>query len=139
MKKSLFWSITAKGFQALAAVSLVSVLVLSLMSTPAHGQLNVAIGTQLNQAAGPAYSTGSGKDLPSIIGNYIKVFLGFLGVIAIVLIIYAGFLWMTAGGNDDKVGEAKTIIKNAVVGLIIITLAYAITTFILGSILNAAK
>jgi hypothetical protein len=59
--------------------------------------------------------------------------LGLLGLIAVVLIIYGGFIWLTAGGNEDKVGQAKRIISAAVVGLIIVLLAWAIVTFVVST------
>lgn len=87
--------------------------------------------TQVAEAAG--FFSG---DLYEIIGRFIKFFLGFLGVIALLLTLYAGYLWMTAGGDDGKVDEAKTILRNAVIGLLIIMSAYAIVTFIFDGILG---
>ncbi len=66
-----------------------------------------------------------------IIGRIIQVALSFLGVIALILIMYAGFLWMTSNGDEDKISKAKQILKNAVIGLVIILSSWAITTFIL--------
>lgn len=66
-----------------------------------------------------------------IIGNIIRIFLSLLGIILVVLILYAGFLWMTAAGNPDQVQKAKDIIKRAIVGLIIIVSAFAIVSFII--------
>ncbi len=70
-------------------------------------------------------------DLLTIIGRIISAFLGILGVICLILFIYAGAIWMTAGGDDKKVDKAKKILINAVVGLVITLSAYAISTFIL--------
>ncbi len=64
------------------------------------------------------------------LGGFIKILLSFLGIIFLILIIYGGFLWMTAAGNNDKVEKAKNIIVNSVVGLVIVMLAYAITWFV---------
>ncbi|BFD25345.1 MAG: pilin [Candidatus Parcubacteria bacterium] len=55
----------------------------------------------------------------------------FLGIIAVGIILIAGFKWMTAGGSDDKVGEAKKLMSSGVVGLIIILAAWGIAYFIL--------
>ncbi len=62
--------------------------------------------------------------------NIISFILSFLGVIFLVLTIYAGFLWMTARGNDTQVAKAKEMLTNAVIGLVIITAAYSITAFV---------
>jgi hypothetical protein len=79
----------------------------------------------------------SNTPLPVIIGNIINVFLGLLGVIFLVLVIYAGFTWMTAGGDETKVKRAKDTLIRAVVGLIITLSAYAITAFIFNALENA--
>lgn len=70
-------------------------------------------------------------DVRVIFFRIIRIALGFVGIIMVVLIIYAGFLWMTAGGNDEQVGKAKKIIINAVIGLAIILSAYSIVWFIM--------
>lgn len=69
-------------------------------------------------------------DIRIIIANIIRVLLGLLGIVLVVLMMYAGYLWMTAGGNEEQIAQAKNIIKNAVIGLAIILSAYAIVTFI---------
>jgi len=70
-------------------------------------------------------------DLIGIIFKAIQYILAFLGVVAVVIILYAGFMWMTAGGNDEKVGKAKKILIAGVIGMVIILLAYAIATFVI--------
>ena len=74
-------------------------------------------------------------ELPNIIGSMISVVLGFLGIFLLVLILYAGWLWMSAGGESKQVDKAKDYIKNAVIGLVIILLAYAITSFVIDKIM----
>lgn len=88
------------------------------------------------QVAGAA-EVETGQDLPTIIGRIINVVLGFLGILLLVYILYAGFLWMTAGGNEDNVKKAKAMIKNAIIGLIIVVAAFAISNFVLGSIIES--
>lgn len=76
----------------------------------------------------------SDTDLPTLIGNIINIFLGVLGVVLLVLVIYAGFLWMTAQGDAEQTKKARDIIINAVIGLIIILSAYAITAFVINAL-----
>lgn len=71
------------------------------------------------------------QDLEDTLGTLISVFLGLLGIIFLVLVIYAGFLWMTAGGDDKKVGQAKQILITSVIGLVILLSAYAISKFVI--------
>ncbi|MCR4278840.1 MAG: pilin [bacterium] len=78
-------------------------------------------------------------DLVTLIGRIINIFLGFLGVIFLGLMLYAGFTWMTAGGDPAKVDSAKNTIRNAIIGLLIITSAWAITAFIINFFAGATS
>jgi hypothetical protein len=78
-------------------------------------------------------------DLVDTIASIIRIALGFLGVIAVVIILLGGFKWMTAGGNDDKVKEAKKLIFSGIIGLVIIISAYAIASFVIDSIVSATS
>lgn len=67
----------------------------------------------------------------------ITTFLSLLGIIALVLIIYAGFRWMTASGNEEQITEAKGMLKAAVIGVAIILFSYTIAQFIFSNIESA--
>ncbi len=101
------------------------------------------VGAQLTDAVNSVQQTtaaagvAGGGDLVQIIGRIINIFLGFLGVIFLVLMLYAGYTWMTAGGAPEKVESAKKTIRNAVIGLLIIASAWAITAFILNALTDA--
>ena len=69
-------------------------------------------------------------DVRVVVSNVIKVFIGFMGVVFLVLSIVAGFKWMTAGGNEQAVSDAKSQLANAVIGLFVVLLAYSITYFV---------
>ncbi|MDF1497466.1 MAG: IPT/TIG domain-containing protein [Patescibacteria group bacterium] len=73
-----------------------------------------------------------------IAARLINVFLGLLGVILLVIILYAGFLWMTAGGDAAKVEKAKAWLRNGIIGVIIVLLSWAIASFVINSLINAA-
>lgn len=77
------------------------------------------------------------EELPEVIGSIINAVLAVLGIVLLLLIIYAGFLWMTAGGDSENVGKAKTIMINATVGLIVLLAAYAIAAFVLDALSTA--
>jgi len=77
------------------------------------------------------------RDPRDIAASVIRVILGFLGIVAVIIILLGGFKWMTAGGNEDKVGEAKKLITAGIIGLVIILAAFAIATFVLNSLLSA--
>lgn len=74
----------------------------------------------------------------SIVGTVIGAILSLLGVIFFLLIFYGGLRWMLAQGNEQEVEKAKQILIAAVIGLVIVLAAYAITTFIGQQLTGAA-
>jgi len=74
---------------------------------------------------------GGDRDVREVAVDIVKYLMTFLGIIAVVVILLGGFKWMTAGGNEDKVGEAKSLIMAGIIGLIIILAAFAIVTFVI--------
>ena len=89
-------------------------------------------GSVLNSVAG---KTGvSQSSIGHIVGQITQVFLALIGIILVVLIIYSGFLWMTSGGNEEKVGRAKKTIMSSVIGVFIVLSTYAITAFVIGAL-----
>ncbi|QQR60455.1 hypothetical protein IPH19_03510 [Candidatus Uhrbacteria bacterium] len=109
---------------------------LVLMPVMASAQLTADNTGLSGAAAGTGLSTScEGTEcLLSIIGNVINLVLGFLGVVLLVMLLYAGFLWMTSGGDTKGVQAAKTMITNAVAGVVIVAISYALTAFVLGQL-----
>ena len=91
-----------------------------------------SVMNNLESVARGSYDVNTNENtLLDNIATIIQVVLGLLGTIFVILMIYAGILWMTAGGNDTQVKKAQNIIQRAAIGLFIVVLAYAITYFIL--------
>lgn len=113
---------------------------LVLMPVVAQAQLTPENTGLAGAAAGTGLNTScSGSEcLLSIIGNVINLILGFLGVVLLVMLLYAGFLWMSSGGDTKGVQAAKTMISNAVAGVIIVAVSYAITAFVLSQLATIA-
>lgn len=82
--------------------------------------------------AAPDAIQNVGPNVPVLIGSVLGKVLGFTGTIFFVLVVYAGILWMTAAGNEEQTTKAKKILGAAIIGLVIVLSAYAITTFIGG-------
>jgi len=70
-------------------------------------------------------------DAADLVGNIVGAFFALLGIIFLGYTLYGGWIWMTAKGEEQRVTEAKTIIRNATIGIIILVGAYAITFFVL--------
>lgn len=114
---------------------LLSFIVLSLV--PVFVQAAPVINDYVDKIATDAgYDPGDQSDtaFSARVGQVIKIVLGLAGMIFFALTVYAGFLWMTAAGNEEQVSKATDIIKMAVVGLAITLAAYSITFFVVSSI-----
>lgn len=77
------------------------------------------------------------EDLATVIARIIRAVLGFLGVVAVIIILWGGFLWMTSGGQDEKIRNARKLILMGIVGLAIVLAAYAIASFVITSLVGA--
>ncbi len=97
-------------------------------------QAALAVDTGLDKTAEKAEIKTSNTDLALLIGKFVAQLMSFVGVIFFVLMIYGGFLWMTAQGNEEQIKKAKSLITGAVIGIIIIFSAYAITSFVVTNV-----
>ena len=122
---------------------------LALLAMALAAPVSVFAQNAANQAAGPGtildnlrsagnaakYNVDSSKEgIPAyvdLVGQVLNAFFAVVGIILIVLVIHAGYLWMSARGNEEQVTKAKDQIRQAIVGFIILMGAYAITYFVL--------
>ncbi len=82
------------------------------------------------------YDSTTQNTVTEYAGNLISVFLGLLGVIFVILMIYAGYNWMTAAGNVEKVEKAGRIMRASVIGLLITGAVYAMWIFLFKKIVS---
>jgi|WetSurMetagenome_2_1015567.scaffolds.fasta_scaffold299529_2 hypothetical protein len=113
-----------KLFSYLFCAALLSGLFLS----PSLARATNALMNNLSEVATNqgTYAAANQNTIIVIAGTVVSTLLGLLGIIFIVLIIFAGISWMTAGGEEAKVEKAQKILKNAIIGLIVTASAYAI-------------
>lgn len=78
-------------------------------------------------------ATGGEGSIRRLVLRIINFFLGFLGILAVIMVIYGGVTYVTAAGAEDAVGNAKKIILYSLVGIVIILLSFAIVNTILGA------
>lgn len=127
------------------ALLLVLGLYFLLSFTPAFaGVLNSEVAGTIKSntdnagtAAGFTAAVGT-MGLATLISTAIKAFLGILGIVFLIITIHAGYMWMMAGGESAKVDKAKDSIFRAVIGLIIVVSAYALTAFVFRAVGSAA-
>jgi len=109
--------------------SLVSLILPAVAFAQETGNWNGWMGNLINGTAIVPQA-----DLVKLIFTIIQYVLAFLGVVAVVVILIGGFMWMTAGGNEEKVGKAKKTLIQGLIGLVIILLAYAIAAFVIAQL-----
>lgn len=124
----------------LASVCLMALLALPLLVSagpvlPSDNLKTVGAGG----SAAPYQPIGQNNDLASIIGIVIQAFLGLLGVLFLVYMLYAGYNWMIAQGDEEKVTKAKETIQRAIIGLIITIAAYAISYWVFYNLLATSN
>ncbi len=100
------------------------------VALPAFAQ---GTGADLGLGYATAIGLASG-DVRTVASRIISYFLGLLGIVTVLIMLYAGFLWMTSGGSEEKVQTAKKWMVNGVIGLMIVMSAFAITQFIFRAI-----
>jgi len=115
---------------ALAATVVASVII------PAAVSAQSRIDFGINYAANIGLGT---RDVRDTIASLIKTAMGLLGIVATVLVLYGGFQWMIAGGEEKKVDRAKKTIYMGVIGLLIILSAYGIASYVLTNLVTATQ
>ncbi|HMB65859.1 MAG TPA: pilin, partial [Patescibacteria group bacterium] len=126
----------AKSMIANSIIGLIIVLAAYSISSFVVRSIGGEGTSTLNMLSGSAGGL-TGQNLPTLIGNILGVILSLAGVVLVIIITYAGFLWMTAGGDSEKVKKAKSWMTNAVIGLVIVLAAYAISNFVVNQIVSS--
>lgn len=117
-----------------------SALTMLLIPLSALAQTTAAetIRTGLSSTAEKSGFKGSAP-LTVLIGNVIQALLGVVGLVFLILTVYAGFLYLTDAGGGEKVKKAKSILGTSVIGLVIVIAAYALTDYVITALVSATN
>lgn len=102
-----------------------------LSALPALAQVDLGLG----------YADGLGlpsTDVRTVVANVIRALMGLIGLYLVIQIMWGGFLMMTHGGSEDKRAEAVAVLKNSVIGLMIMMMSASIARFVIDAIAGAA-
>ncbi len=116
-----------------ASLSLSAAFMFPAMSLAADSLTANQLGMNAIQSS---IALGSG-DVRQTAARIINVALGFLGIVAVVIVLLGGFKYMISGGEQTKVDEARKLIISGIIGLAIILSAWAITSFVISNLLSA--
>lgn len=111
---------------AISSILTASIMFFCAPVAMAQNQTTDEMGKQLGAAAGGA-GVPAPVDPRATAISIIRVLLTLTGTIVFVIAVYAGFTWMTAGGDEEKITHATALLRNCVIGLAIIMTSYAIT------------
>ena len=117
---------------------LISLSIFSFLVVPSFvGAVNLDKGGYLKNAQKTSgYAEATETTLAENVGKIINIALSLVGTIFTVLIVYSGFLWMTASGDSSQIDKAKQILTSSVIGLIIVLSAYSLSNFIVGKMID---
>ncbi|MEK7139355.1 MAG: pilin [Patescibacteria group bacterium] len=125
-------SVTGRKVVAALLVSvalLFSGVAVSAVAVPTLENLNSQL---IDTGTGAGFNKPSGDEqIFTVIGQYILAINTIIGIVITCFFIYAGWLWITAEGNDEKVEQAKRIIRGSLIALVIVFAAAVITNFVL--------
>lgn len=122
-------------------LNLSTILLLFLIFSPQNSFAETGadlLKTGLKTSADTAKLDTGTTDIASMMGKAVNYIFGVVGVIFLTIILVGGYIWMTAGGNEEKVKKAKDFILNGINGMIVIFIAYALVYTILGALSAAA-
>lgn len=97
------------------------------------GVAGAAILSPGDNPAEVSAATGGESSLRQLVLTMVNYFLTFLGIVAVIMVIYGGITYVTAAGKDEQIGNAKKIIMYALIGIVIILLSFALVNTILGA------
>ncbi|MBP9731939.1 MAG: hypothetical protein KBD29_00565 [Candidatus Magasanikbacteria bacterium] len=126
-----------KKLQTVKIFLLAALLFSGLLGTTVYAQ-NLGIDDVHKAGTQAGFTQATETTLAENIGRLITVLFSVLGVLFTVLIVYAGYLWMMARGDDEQVTKSKNIMGRAVIGLIILMSAYSITRFVVPRVLEGS-
>lgn len=113
-----------------------SFFIIPLIASAQDGTSSSMLGRLEAVGGGGGYVVDETATISTVVGSVINVALSFLGIIFIILIIYSGYNWMTASGNEEQVKKSTKTITRAIIGLIITLSSWAIWFFIFQNLIN---
>jgi len=125
----------------LGLICLSGLLAFALTPTAIRASISSDINYQLEPVADIYGQSGnvSESSLAETIAEIIKAVLALLGIIFIALMVYAGFMWMTSAGSEDRIDKSKKTMVAAIIGTAIILCAYIITNFVISNLQQATN
>lgn len=130
MRKTIKTQIKALGMTGIILSATVVPYMVAAAYTPQAINFDPGYNVERNSGLGNAHPQ-------EVAANVITWILSVLAVLALILVLYGGFIWMFSRGNEEEVKKAKDILSGALFGLIIILASYGLTAYVFENIVNA--
>lgn len=137
---------TLRKTLAIAGASLLLGIVPAVALAPSTVSAADPIGDCLSQGSGldaaingectPADTGGGTQKIQTIVTTIVNIFSVIVGIVAVVMIIWGGFKYITSGGDSGNITGAKNTIIYAVIGLVVVALAQFIVQFVLDRVVS---
>lgn len=121
---------SVKQFLVITGLMTIGLLLMNVFANVAFAQ---AIDPTTDQPAIIGFLSGGQTGLRGIVLTIVNFFLTFLGLLAVIMVIYGGFLYVGSGGNEESVNKAKKILLYALIGIVVIIVSFALVNTILGA------
>ena len=121
-----------KQFVLVSGLMILGLLALNMFAGIAFAQ-GGAIDPTTDQPPIISFLSGGQTGLRGIVLTIVNFFLTFLGLLAVIMVIYGGFLYVSSAGNEENVNKAKKILLYAVLGIVIIIVSFALVNTLLGA------
>jgi hypothetical protein len=135
--KALLTSLSVVGLTLAPALAPVAVYAQGTTPNPQGSLCGGAETLQFGEEGDCADTGGAEETVNELVGTVINIFSIVVGIIAVIMIIYGGFKYITSGGDSGNIGSAKNTILFAIVGLIIVAMAQIIVRFVLSRATNS--
>jgi len=116
-------------YQGLTVLGLMTLALMLITSIPSASAALISAQDNPSEIAG---ATGGEGSLRGIVLKVVNYALGFLGLVAVIMIIFGGFLYVTSAGEQEGIDKGKKILMYSIVGIVIILLSFAIINTVLG-------
>ena len=107
---------------------------LALLAMPLLAAAQGAVQDGLNNSGLRSYFGFSGlnsaSSLSQLIVGIVNIMLLFAGSIAVIFVIVGGYQYVTSGGNEEQAEKGRKTLVNAIIGIVIIVLAYVVINVI---------
>jgi hypothetical protein len=126
--------ITTAAFSLMIATPMLTPALVSAQDADIQEGVCTGATLQTTPTSCPTATEGAGDSIDGLIATVVNIFSLIVGVVAVIMIIFGGFRYITSGGNDTNVGAAKNTILYAIIGLVIVALAQFIVRFVLDKV-----